>query len=110
MVPVSRAVGRKRAMELLLTGEPIDARTALAWGLINRVAAPDRLDATLAELTSAITRSSAETVATGKRAFYAQVDQSEADAYAHCKVVMADNAVAQDAQEGISAFLEKRPP
>jgi enoyl-CoA hydratase/carnithine racemase len=110
MVPVSRAVGRKRAMELLLTGEPIDAATALDWGLINRVVAPDALEAVLDELIGAITRSSSYTVATGKRAFYAQVDQSEQAAYEHCKVVMADNAIADDAQEGISAFLQKRPP
>jgi enoyl-CoA hydratase/carnithine racemase len=109
MVPVTRAVGRKRAMELLLTGEPIDATTALEWGLINRVVPADRLEAALEELTGAITRSSPHTVATGKRAFYAQIDQSEHDAYAHCEVVMADNAGAADAQEGISAFLEKRP-
>jgi enoyl-CoA hydratase/carnithine racemase len=110
MVPVSRAVGRKRAMELLLTGEPIDAATALDWGLINRVAAPDALESVLDELIGAITRSSSYTVATGKQAFYAQVDQSEQAAYEHCKVVMADNAIADDAQEGISAFLQKRPP
>jgi enoyl-CoA hydratase/carnithine racemase len=110
MVPVSRAVGRKRAMELLLTGEPIDAATALDWGLINRVVAPDALEAVLDELIGAIRRSSSYTVATGKRAFYAQVDQSEQAAYEHCKVVMADNAIADDAQEGISAFLQKRPP
>jgi enoyl-CoA hydratase/carnithine racemase len=110
MVPVSRAVGRKRAMELLLTGEPIDAATALDWGLINRVVAHDALEPVLGELIGAITRSSSYTVATGKRAFYAQVDQSEHAAYEHCQVVMADNAIADDAQEGISAFLQKRPP
>ncbi len=110
MVPVSRAVGRKRAMELLLTGEPIDARTALDWGLINRVVTADRLEAELGELVAAIARSSADTVATGKRAFYAQIDQAEPAAYEHCKVVMAENAAAADAQEGIGAFLEKRSP
>jgi enoyl-CoA hydratase/carnithine racemase len=110
MVPVSRAVGRKRAMELLLTGDPIDAETALEWGLINRVVPADELDGAVAELVGAIARSSAATVATGKRAFYDQIDRPEREAYEHCQIVMADNALAEDAQEGITAFLEKRPP
>jgi len=110
MVPVSRAVGRKRAMQLLLTGEAIDAPTALEWGLVNRVVPSHELEAAVADLVAAIERSSAYTVATGKRAFYDQVDRSEHEAYEHCKVVMADNAIAPDAQEGMSAFLEKRAP
>ncbi len=110
MVAVSRAVGRKRAMQMLLTGEPIDARTALDWGLINRVVASEELEAAVGELIDAITRSSSYTVATGKRAFYAQVDRSEHDAYEHCKNVMTDNALAADAQEGMAAFLGKRAP
>jgi enoyl-CoA hydratase/carnithine racemase len=110
MVPVSRAVGRKRAMQLLLTGEPIDALTALDWGLVNRVVPAEQLETAVLELVEAIARSSSYTVATGKRAFYAQVDRSESDAYEHCKVVMAENALAEDAQEGMSAFLEKRAP
>jgi enoyl-CoA hydratase/carnithine racemase len=110
MVPVSRAVGRKRAMQLLLTGEPIDATTALEWGLVNRVVPAEELEPAVLELVEAITRSSSYTVATGKRAFYAQVDRAEHDAYEHCKVVMAENALAGDAQEGMSAFLQKRAP
>ena len=110
MVPVSRAVGRKRAMQMLLTGEPIDASTALDWGLVNRVVPVEQLDAAVGELVDAIARSSPYTVATGKQAFYAQVDRPEEDAYDHCKVVMAANALAHDAQEGMSAFLEKRAP
>ena len=110
MVPVSRAVGRKRALELLLTGQPIDAATALDWGLINRVVAAGELDAVVSVLAAAIVGSSADTVATGKRAFYDQVDRAEHDAYAHCQVVMTRNALAVDAQEGMSAFLAKRPP
>jgi enoyl-CoA hydratase/carnithine racemase len=110
MVPVSRAVGRKRAMELLLTGEPIDAETALEWGLINRVVPAEQLEPAVVELIASITRSSALTVATGKRAFYEQVDRPEQDAYDHCQVVMTQNALAEDAQEGMTAFLEKRPP
>jgi len=110
MVPVSRAVGRKRAMQMLLTGEPIDADAALDWGLVNRVVAADQLEAAVSQLVEAITRSSAYTVGLGKGAFYAQVDRAEHDAYEHCKVVMTQNALADDAQEGMTAFLEKRPP
>jgi enoyl-CoA hydratase/carnithine racemase len=110
MVPVSRAVGRKRAMEMLLTGEPIDAATALDWGLVNRVVPAEELDGAVLELVEAIARSSPRTVATGKRAFYAQVDRPEHDAYGHCQLVMVENALAGDAQEGMSAFLQKRAP
>lgn len=110
MVPVSRAVGRKRAMQMLLTGEPIDARTALDWGLVNRVVPPDELEPAVLDLVDAIARSSAYTVATGKRAFYSQIDRAERDAYEHCQVVMAENAGADDAQEGMTAFLQKRDP
>jgi enoyl-CoA hydratase/carnithine racemase len=110
MVPVSRAVGRKRAMHLLLTGEPIDAATALDWGLVNRIVGAEELEPAVLELVEAITRSSAYTVATGKRAFYAQVDEAEHEAYELAKAVMAQNALAGDAQEGMSAFLERRDP
>ncbi len=110
MVPVSRAVGRKRAMQMLLTGDPIDAETALDWGLINRVVPHEALEAAVTALVDAITRSSAYTVATGKQAFYAQVDRAEHDAYEHCELVMTENALAHDAQEGMTAFLEKRAP
>jgi enoyl-CoA hydratase/carnithine racemase len=110
MVPVSRAIGRKRAMQMLLTGEPIDALTARDWGLVNQVFPADELDAAVAKLVESIARSSGYTVATGKHAFYAQVDRPEHEAYEHCQVVMTANALAADAQEGMSAFLEKRPP
>ncbi|HWE14989.1 MAG TPA: enoyl-CoA hydratase [Solirubrobacteraceae bacterium] len=110
MVPVSRAVGRKRAMQMLLTGEPIDAATALDWGLVNQVVPAEELESAVMALADAIGRSSPYTVATGKHAFYEQVDRTEADAYEHCKVVMTENALSSDAQEGMSAFLEKRPP
>ena len=110
MVPVCRAVGRKRAMQLLLTGEPIDAATAAEWGLINRVVPGEDLEAAVRELVDAIARSSSYTVAVGKQAFYSQIDRSEHDAYDRCQVVMADNARADDAQEGMTAFLAKRPP
>ena len=110
MVPVSRAVGRKRAMQMLLTGEPINAATALDWGLVNRVVPREELEAAVVELVQAIARSSAYTVATGKRAFYSQIDRAEDEAYEHCELVMTENSLAHDAQEGMTAFLEKRDP
>jgi enoyl-CoA hydratase/carnithine racemase len=110
MVPVSRAIGRKRALQMLLTGEPIDAQTALDWGLVNRVVPAEELEAAVGDLVEAIGRSSAYTVTTGKRAFYSQVDRPEDQAYEHCKIVMTENALAPDAQEGMTAFLEKRAP
>jgi enoyl-CoA hydratase/carnithine racemase len=110
MVPLSRAIGRKRALEMLLTGEPIDAATALDWGLLNRVVPPEALDATVSELVAAIARSSSLTVGIGKRAFHDQIDLDEARAYDLTKTVMAMNMLAADAQEGIGAFLEKREP
>ena len=110
MVPVSRAVGRKRALELLLTGEPIDAATALEWGLVNRVVPAEQLEETVSELVAKIARSSPLTVGIGKEAFYAQIDLDEHGAYDLTKGVMTSNSLAADAQEGMSAFLEKREP
>lgn len=110
MVPISRAVGRKRAMEMLLTGEPIDASTAAEWGLVNRVVPPDELRAAVDELAARITRFSDHTIAIGKQAFYRQLDCGEPEAYELTKQVMAANAATADAQEGIGAFLGKRSP
>jgi enoyl-CoA hydratase/carnithine racemase len=110
MVPVSRAVGRKRALEMLLTGEPIDAATAADWGLVNRVVPAEELEAAVGSLVAAVVRSSPLIVGIGKEAFYAQIDLDEPGAYEHTKAVMAANAQAADAQEGMGAFLEKRPP
>jgi enoyl-CoA hydratase/carnithine racemase len=110
MVALSRAIGRKRAMEMLLTGDPIDAQTALAWGLVNRVVEPERLrEATLA-LARKIATSSRGVVGLGKAAFYKQIDLSQSDAYDYAKDVMTSNALEEDAREGISAFLERRRP
>jgi enoyl-CoA hydratase/carnithine racemase len=109
MVPLSRAIGRKRALEMLLTGEPIPAVTALEWGLVNRVVPASQLDAAVDELVAAISRSSPLTVGIGKEAFYEQVELDEHRAYDLTKSVMAMNSMAGDAQEGICAFLEKRP-
>jgi enoyl-CoA hydratase/carnithine racemase len=110
MVPLSRAVGRKRALQMLLTGDPIDAQTAADWGLVNLVVPAEELDATVAELLEKIARSSPLTVGIGKEAFYRQVDESEHGAYELMRRVMSTNAEARDAQEGMSAFLEKRAP
>jgi len=110
MVPLSRAVGRKRALEMLLTGDPIDAAMALEWGLVNRVVPAEELDATVGDLVQRIARSSPLTTGIGKETFYAQVDLDEHRAYDLTKSVMAMNSLAADAQEGICAFLEKREP
>jgi enoyl-CoA hydratase/carnithine racemase len=110
MVPLSRAIGRKRALDMLLTGHPIDAETALDWGLVNRVVPAEALDDEVAGIVDAIARSSPLTVGIGKEAFYAQIELDEHRAYDLTKAVMAMNARADDAQEGMSAFLEKRSP
>jgi enoyl-CoA hydratase/carnithine racemase len=110
MVPLSRAIGRKRALQMLLTGDLIDARTARDWGLINDVVPAEALDDAVDALAARIADASPRVVALGKTAFYDQVDRSEADAYAVAAPVMAHNAAAPDAQEGMAAFLEKRRP
>ncbi len=108
MVALTRAIGRKRAMEMLLTGRAIDAATAAEWGLVNRVAAPEELAAETRKLACQIADASAFTVALGKQAYYKQIDLDQAGAYEYTKEVMSQNAMAEDAQEGISAFLGKR--
>ena len=97
-------------MQMLLTGEPINAATALGWGLVNRVVPSEELEPAVGQLVQAIAMSSAYTVATGKQAFYSQIDRADDDAYEHCGLVMTENALAHDAQEGMTAFLEKRDP
>jgi enoyl-CoA hydratase/carnithine racemase len=110
MVPLTRAIGRKRAMEMLLSGELVDAPTALDWGLVNRVVPAEQLDDAVAELVERIARSSPLVVGIGKEAFHAQVELDEHRAYDLTKAVMAMNALAGDAQEGMGAFLDKREP
>jgi enoyl-CoA hydratase/carnithine racemase len=110
MVALSRAVGRKRALEMLLTGEMIDAATAADWGLVNRVVPTDQLQQATRELAEKIATASAHTIATGKQAFYRQIDLPQPDAYRYARDVMVHNAQTPDAQEGMTAFLEKRPP
>jgi len=109
MVAVSRAVGRKKAMEMLLTGEAISANDALAAGPLNRVVASNELASQTRALAERIVSSSAYIVGIGKRAFYQQIELPQPMAYAYTKDVMSTNASAADAQEGMSAFLEKRP-
>jgi len=110
MVPISRAIGRKRALELLLTGEPIDAETACEWGLVNRVVPAEELEGAVGALVAKVARSSPLTVRIGKQAFYDQIELDERGAYELTRGVMASNAQTGDAQEGMGAFLEKRPP
>ncbi len=109
MVEVSRAVGRKRALQMLLTGEPVDARTAAEWGLVNAVVKAADLRGETKKLAAKIAEASPVTVSIGKQAFYSQIDLDQPKAYAYAKEVMSLNAMAHDAQEGICAFLEKRP-
>jgi enoyl-CoA hydratase/carnithine racemase len=110
LVAVARNVGRKRALEMALTGDPIDAHTAADWGLINRVVPDEQLDAAVADLIGRATRGSARSKALGKQGFYAQVGLDQGHAYAFAVELMATAAVTADAQEGIAAFLEKRRP
>ena len=107
-VGVARSVGRKRALEMLLTGAPIDAATALDWGLVNRVVPGERLDAEVDGLAGAILARSAPVIANGKRTFYAQIDQPLDTAYAAAADAMVRDLSAPDAAEGIDAFLQKR--
>jgi enoyl-CoA hydratase/carnithine racemase len=110
MVALSRAIGRKRALQMLLTGEMVDAATAADWGLINLVVPADELAGTTRKLATRIADASSLTVALGKEAFYAQIDLDQPKAYTYAKEVMSMNSLAVDAQEGISAFLGKRQP
>ncbi|WP_447008809.1 enoyl-CoA hydratase-related protein [Saccharothrix sp. DSM 118769] len=108
-VPVARAIGRKRLMELALTGDPVDARTAEQWGLVNRVVPADGLDEAVDDLVRRATRGSRSSKALGKQTIYAQLDRPEADAYAIAVEVMAAASQTPAAKEGMSSFLEKRP-
>jgi enoyl-CoA hydratase/carnithine racemase len=109
MVALTRAIGRKRAMQMLLTGEPVDAATAAEWGLVNRVVPAQDLKSETRKLACRIAEASGVTVAIGKQAFYTQIDLDQSKAYGYAKEIMTMNLMAADAQEGITAFLEKRP-
>ncbi len=110
MVPLSRAVGRKRALEMLLTGEFVSAREAASYGLVNRVVPADRLEAETMALAEGIARYSRTTLGIGKQAFYRQMEMTQAGAYHYGKEVITLNASMPAAREGMAAFLEKREP
>jgi enoyl-CoA hydratase/carnithine racemase len=110
MVAVARNVGRKRAMELAMSGDVIDARTALDWGLVNRVVPAGQLDSAVQDLLERVTRGSAESKGIGKQALYAQIDLDQPKAYAYALEVMAATSQLPDAREWTHAFLEKRKP
>ena len=110
LVAVARNVGRKRALEMALTGDPIDAATAAEWGLINAAVPDAELHAATHDLLARATRGSVASKALGKRGFYAQVGMEQSQAYEFAVAMMANAAVTPDAQEGIAAFLEKRKP
>jgi len=110
MVALSRNVGRKTAMKMLLTGDALTAQQAAAAGLINEVADADTLAERCRNIAKTIAAKSMMTLATGKKAFYRQLDMPLEEAYNYAGEVMAKNMTAKDAQEGITAFLSKRPP
>lgn len=110
MVAVSRNIGRKRALEMLLTGDVIDAQTAADWGLVNRVVPPTQLMEETQRLLMAATRGSFISKEIGKQAYYAQIDLAQPQAYDYAQEVMAAASQIPDAQEGMQAFLEKRKP
>ena len=110
MVAIARNVGRKRAAEMALSGDMIDARTALDWGLVNQVVPPEQLDSAVADLLERVTRGSAESKGIGKQALYAQIDLDQPKAYAYAVEVMAATSQLPDAREGMRAFLDKRKP
>jgi enoyl-CoA hydratase/carnithine racemase len=110
MVAVARNVGRKRAAEMALSGDVVDAQTALDWGLVNRVVRAAELDAAVHELLARVTRGSAESKGIGKQALYTQIDLDQAKAYAYAIEVMAATSQLPDAREGMHAFLDKREP
>ena len=110
MVAIARNVGRKRALELALSGDEIDAATAADWGLVNRVVPDDELDAAVQDLVRRVTRGSRSSRAIGKRTLYEQMDRTIDDAYELAIDVMARNAATGDGAEGIAAFAQKRHP
>ena len=110
MVALARGIGRKRALEMLFTGELIDATTACKWGLINKVVPAKQLHESTESLGRKIAEASSFVVALGKQAFYTQIDLDQGKAYDYAKEVMSMNTLAADGQEGISSFLQKRKP
>ena len=109
-VAIGRNLQRKHAMEMLLTGEPIDARRALEWGLVNRVVAPEKLSEETEKLARVLADKPPATVAAGKRAFYQQMDMGLAKAYEHATQVIASSFAHEEGRDGMDAFIDKRPP
>jgi len=110
MVALTRAIGRKRAFHMLFTGEPVDARTAADWGLVNQVVHATALHTVTRALAAKVAEASCLVTAMGKQAFYTQIDLDLPKAYAYAKEMMSLNAMSADAQEGMAAFLGKRAP
>jgi enoyl-CoA hydratase/carnithine racemase len=110
MVAIARNIGRKRAAEMALSGDVIDAQTALEWGLVNRVVPIAQLDSAVQDLLERVTHGSAESKGIGKQALYAQIDLDQPKAYAYAIEVMAATSQLPDAREGMRAFLDKRKP
>ena len=110
LVAVGRSIGRKRALEMAMSGDPIDAETALSWGLVNAVVPASELDDATSQLLRRVTRGSATSKGIGKRAFYEQIVMGQSDAYEYATEVMASASLLPDAQESIAAFIEKRQP
>ncbi len=109
-VPVSRNIATKRAFEMVMTGEFVDAPTALGWGLVNRIASPDKLDAEVAALARVLIAKPRRVLAAGKKFFYEQQEKSIVEAYALASEIITQNMLGEDAQEGVTAFVEKREP
>ena len=110
LVAVARNIGRKRALEMAFTGDPIDARTAAHWGLVNKVVPPEQLDEATWDLITRATRGSSASKGLGKQGFYAQIGLDQDNAYAFAVGLMSSAAMIPDAQEAFAAFLEKRKP
>jgi len=110
LVPLARNVPRKRAFEMAFTGEFIDAQTARDWGLVNRIAEPADLDAGILRLAASLMEKPADVVAAGKAFFYAQIEQTVADAYRNAATHITCNMLGDETQEGVNAFIEKRTP
>jgi len=110
MVALSRNVSRKQAMEMLLTGETIDATTAREFGLVNRVVPPEYLNQIVSKYAQTIASKSPLTLKIGKEAFYAQAEMGLSEAYEYASRVMVENMLAREAEEGIGAFIGKRKP
>jgi enoyl-CoA hydratase/carnithine racemase len=110
MVAIARNIGRKRAVEMALSGDIIDARTALDWGLVNKVVPAGQLDSAVQDLLERVTQGSADSKGVGKQALYAQIGLDQPQAYAYAIEVMAATSQLPDAREGMRAFLDKRKP